>query len=156
MKNLTDCIHGVRPWPVLMVGPAGTGKTCAALCLMDYVRDGRVYRTTEAACGEIIKAQKGDLYAGDYPVSETGWWDRWRKAGIVCLDEIGTREKASDFHYSVVKRAIDDRLNLPAIFISNLSLEQIRLVYDERISSRLGAGTVIHVGGKDRRLAGGQ
>jgi DNA replication protein DnaC len=153
-KTLSDCIHGLSPWPVLMIGQAGTGKTCAALCIMDYVRDGRVYRTMDTACGEIIKAQKGELYAGDYPVSESGWWDRWKKAAIVCMDEIGTRERASDFHYSVLKRSIDERLNMPAIFISNLTLDQIRAVYDERVSSRLGSGTVIKVGGVDRRSAG--
>jgi DNA replication protein DnaC len=138
-----------------MIGPAGTGKTCAALCTMDYTRDGRVYRTLETACDDLRKAQKGELWAGEYPVSESAWWERWKKAGIVCMDELGLREKASDFHYSVLKRAADERLNMPAIFISNLSIEQLGTVYDDRIVSRLACGTVIHLGGKDRRLAGG-
>lgn len=138
-------------WPLLFLGDVGTGKTCAALCVLDIAESGR-YHTVEKACSEITAAQQGKLIYGQYEVSEAGWWRRWNEPECVCLDEIGSRERVSDHHYNVVKRTIDDRYNRPAIFISNLPLEGIASVYDDRIASRLASGTVVTFTGADRRI----
>lgn len=148
---LSKCARGAAPWPLTIYGGAGVGKTCAALCLMDYVRDGRVYRTLEAACQDLILAQDGKYFAGEYAMGVTGWWDRWSAAGLVCLDEIGTREKVSDFAYSVVKRALDTREFRPIIVISNVNMQGLEKLYDRRITSRLSAGTIVEATGPDQR-----
>lgn len=152
--EILKCLAGTAPWPLVLLGEPGVGKTCAAMCVLDLARDGRVYRTVSGACGELIEAGKGTLYAGEYPVSVNQWWTRWEAAGVVCLDELGDRSVISDHTYGVVKRAIDAREGRPAIFISNLDMAGLDRLYDRRITSRLAGGTVIVLTGPDRRTQG--
>ena len=51
------------------------------------------------------------------------------------MDELGSRssrDKVSDHHYDTLKRAIDSREGQPAIWISNLSLEELVKVWAGR------------------------
>lgn len=140
------------PWPLVLVGEPGTGKTCAALCLLDFCA-GRKFYTVMELCEELIEVQKDRKEYGGAPDSIGAWWKRWKEANCTVLDELGARDKVSDFQYECVKRAIDERHMKPAIFISNLGLDQLARVYDDRIASRLAAGTVIQFTGEDMRLA---
>lgn len=140
------------------IGPAGTGKTCAALALLDIVDGARKFWVAADMLEELIACQKGELTRGERNVNMQEFWDGWRNAALAVLDEIGGRERVSDFHYETIKRAIDFRESRPAIFISNLPLDSrdsgsIRSIYDDRIASRLAGGTVIRFTGRDRRLA---
>ncbi len=81
-------------------------------------------------------------------------WRNIENAPLVILDEIGCREKVSDAHYEVIKELLDVRHFKPLVCISNLSFKEIGSVYDGRIVSRLGNGTVVEMVGSDRRLIG--
>jgi DNA replication protein DnaC len=143
---------GSQPWPLFMHGPAGTGKTCAAMAFLDWIAGDRCYYVLPTLLTDLIDAGHRLLFDGrGEPVSPRMLWCAWRSAAIACLDEIGCRDKASDFHYETLKECIDHRRG-PAIYISNLPPAAIAAIYDDRIASRLCAGTVLHVGGKDRRL----
>ena len=133
-------------WPLFLFGFPGTGKTCAALCMADTGRSA-VYRRVPDMLDELIRMSKGDLKKDD-----AVWWTTWESVGIVILDELGSREQVSDFHYENVLKAIDSREDKPAIFISNLPIHKLVNIYDARIASRLAAGTVIEFTGPDRRL----
>lgn len=157
-KELTKIIQEVseatKPWPLFIWGPAGTGKTCAALCVLDYC--GGVYYTATRLCSAVIESQNGRLvwyHEGRsgviYPES---FWKRIETGWLTVLDEIGCRDRVTDHQYECVKRFIDSRQGRPAIYLSNLSLEQIEKVYDDRIASRLASGTVFNLSGKDQRL----
>lgn len=152
--ELRDLVTGKSPWPLYLHGKAGVGKTCAALCLLDYA--GGEYHTVSGLCDLLIRAQQGRLEWSNVGVGGTLWpeqvWDKIAKAPLLVLDELGTREKVSDAHYEVVKTAIDERHGKPFVVISNHSLETVAALYDERIFSRLSAGTVLLLEGKDRRL----
>jgi chromosomal replication initiation ATPase DnaA len=50
-----------------------------------------------------------------------------------------------------VFRLLNERKDKPTIITSNLSPENIAELHDERIASRLRAGTVIEVTADDRR-----
>jgi DNA replication protein DnaC len=148
---IRDVCTGVKPWPLTLWGGVGSGKSCAALCVLDRCIFSRRYYTVSEFCERARLADRGELEG----MSITGFWDYWRNADITCLDELGSRsnrEKVSDHHYDTVKRAIDTRHRQPAIWISNLSLEELAQVYDDRIASRLSEGTVVAMNGKDRRL----
>lgn len=144
-------IHGNEPWPLTMHGPAGTGKTCAALCILDY--SGGLYFTVPELLETLIECQQGRHADG---VGDKIWpakfWSYISAAPLVVLDEIGCREKVSDAHYEGVKRLLELRVGKPLVAISNLGMEEICRIYDERISSRLSAGTLIEMDGDDRRL----
>ncbi len=148
---------GTNKWPLFVHGAAGTGKTRAALCLLDYCETS-VYRTVGELCDTLIQAQQGRLeWYHDGHGGKT-WpeniWKAIRMAAVVVLDEIGTRERVSDFTYDTVKRVIDEREGKPLVCCSNMDLPKIERLYDDRIASRLAAGIVIHLVGADRRLKG--
>lgn len=142
------------PWPLVVHGPAGCGKTCAALCVLDHA--GGEYHTAAGLCETIIRAQQGRLEWSHEGRGGMLWPEQfWRKlaaASLVVLDELGSRERVSDHHYECVKRVLDDRAGKPLIVLSNLGLEKIASLYDDRIASRLAAGTVVRMEGDDRRL----
>jgi hypothetical protein len=152
---LRSVAKGDSSWPLLLLGGVGRGKTCAALCLMDRVSGGgwRICKTVHEMTAELIKASRSELFCGGaYPVSGDEWWRRWGDAKLTILDEIGSRGAVTDHHYESVKQAIDLRHGKPCICISNLSLPEIELLYDDRVASRLACGTVIEMVCVDRRL----
>jgi hypothetical protein len=148
-------VGGKSPWPLLLHGPAGTGKTCAALALLDH--GGGEYFTAWGLAEAAIQSQQGRMRrcdgAGDgYTVYPDEFWRQVGEEPLVVLDELGCRERVSDHHYECVRRLLDERIGLPLVAISNLPLSRLAQVYDDRVASRLGAGTVVGLGGEDRRL----
>ncbi len=157
---IRSLVKGDSPWPLFVHGPAGTGKTCAALCLLDYVQQSEVfasgYYTTSGLCETVIRSQAGRL---DWYCEGRGgiiwpekFWEHFAGLRLAVLDEIGSRERVSDHHYECVKRVIDDRSGQPLILLSNLTLAQIAQVYDDRLASRMAGGTVLKLEGPDMRL----
>lgn len=155
-KVIRDLVSGEAPWPLVLYGPAGTGKTCAALCLLDYA--GGIYFTVSDLCNKLIQSQQGRLEWTHEGRGGVVWPDAfWHKIGtarLAVLDELGCREKVSDAHYEAVKQFVDERAFKPFVAITNLSLQQLGATYDDRILSRLAAGTKVQLGGPDRRING--
>lgn len=135
-------------------GTAGVGKTCAALCLLDYADGTTDYFTAADLCETLIYAQQGKLSDDDGTIYPSTLWRKIRRSVLVVLDEIACRDRVSDHHYEAVKRLIDERHGRPLVVCSNLDLSRVEKVYDDRIASRLAAGTVVGVVGEDRRLSG--
>ena len=104
----------------------------------------------------MISAQQGRLswhHEGrSGTITPEDLWRRVGRAQLFVLDEIGARDRVSDFHYETVQRVLDDRMNKPTVCISNLPLAKVADLYDDRIASRLGAGLVRVLEGKDRRI----
>jgi len=149
-------VGGQIPWPLFLQGPAGCGKTCACLCLLDHA--GGEYWTTVSWCEQLNDAAFGRLIARGEGGSVTVWptqlWAKVQRAPLVVLDELGTRDIVTAAHYDAVKRVIDEREGMPLVVISNLDLERVGKLYDDRIVSRLGAGTIVELRGRDRRIEG--
>ena len=150
-------VAGEKPWPLFMTGQAGVGKTCAALCLLDLVQYGE-YFTVADLCEKLTNAAFGRLewsQGGRGGIMTATMFRRCYLAGpeLLVLDELGLRDSVSDAHYETVYRTIELRLGKPFIVISNHGLDQLGKIYDDRTASRLVAGTVIEIGGEDRRLA---
>lgn len=152
--SIRGCVSGECRWPLVWLGSTGTGKTCAALCLLDYA--GGRYWTAADLGDDLRRAEAGRLtwncngHGGcHYP--EDIW--KWMiTAPLVVFDELGCRDRVSDFQYETAKRVIDKREGKPLIVISNLTMEKLAEIYDDRFASRLAEGTVLEVNGDDRRL----
>lgn len=142
--------RGERPWPLLLWGQVGSGKTCAALCCVDAF--GGWYLTLGDLCSMLIDAQKGTLqWESGWPRTTKEIWKDWADANICVLDEVGLKANVSDHHYESFKKAIDQRADKPLIVISNHDMPALAKMYDSRISSRLCAGTVVETRGDRRR-----
>jgi hypothetical protein len=152
--NFRGLCAGELPWPLFCHGPAGVGKTCAGLLLCDYA--GGRYLTTYELAESLIRSQQGRLlwYQNGYgtTIHPEKFWEYLVKDAVVVLDELGARSNVSDFHYESVKRLIDCREGKPLVVLSNLNLDRIEKLYDDRVASRLSAGTVVKLLGEDRRL----
>ncbi len=151
-RVIRDCVDGSLPWPLVLIGKPGTGKTCAALCLLDHA--GGLYFTAAGLAGKILLAYKGELYNPDSKlrVSAASLWEEIARTTLVVLDELGARQRVSDHAYECVYRVVDERSGRPLVVGSNLSLDVLAGLYDDRLTSRLAAGTVLELTGPDRRL----
>ncbi len=150
-KVIGGCVRGNSPWPLVMTGEAGSGKTCAGLCIADFFRGW--YTTFTHLHANVLMSKNGDLWCrgpAGVRIWERDLWDRWASANICILDEIATR-KPTDSQYDTLKIALDKREGKPLVAISNLTMEEISTVCDDRIASRLDWGTRHTLSG-DRRV----
>lgn len=151
---IRHCVAGAARWPLVLSGSSGTGKTCAALCLLDYA--GGHYWAAADLCEELRRADAGRLETRRTGYGQTIWpedmWEWIKKAPLVVLDELGCRDRVSDFQYETAKRVLDKREGRPLMVLSNLTLAVLAELYDDRFVSRLASGTVLELAGEDRRL----
>ncbi len=153
IQTMTNrCFTGECRWPLVLLGEAGSGKTCAALLILRAMGRPGWYMTFAAWCDRIRYAKCGMLQSvAGYNMTETGVWRDWEKVDLAVLDDIGTREKASDHVYEAFKGALDRREGLPTVYTSNLKLEEIEPLFDDRVASRLSAGTIVYLEGDQRQ-----
>jgi DNA replication protein DnaC len=166
-------VAGKAAWPLYLHGPAGTGKTSAALAMLDHcghvlgrlwwpdsLRDWCAGFVDVRAVGGIRIKADNDRYG--WSNAEVGGAVSWRqltekldRLPLVVFDEIGVGKEASDFRLDVLLEVLDRRANDPVrpfVVTSNLSPSAVEKVYDDRVSSRILSGTVFHLAGGDRRL----
>lgn len=158
-QGLRDVIRklvtGESPWPLFLHGPAGSGKTCAGLCLLDHSCG--LYYTASRLCDDYALSKGGKFYyVREGHSSAVCWpqsfWGMISFAGLVVLDEIGCRDRVTDHHYEAIQGVLDNRAFKPLVCISNHDLDALGRIYDDRITSRIARGTVIELQGRDRRL----
>ncbi|MGL4464750.1 MAG: hypothetical protein ACRC1K_21565 [Planctomycetia bacterium] len=148
---LRDAACGRTPWPLYVHGPTGVGKTRASLCLLD--RAGGRYYELKPFLLELADARFGRLETATG--HDVGVRSRWRSiadAPLVVLDDLGVLGRPSTHHYGAVLELLNRREGAGLVVCSNLDLEGVADLYDDRIASRLAAGTVVFVDGPDQRL----
>lgn len=154
MDQVPDALQGVlralaagtARWPLYLHGGVGTGKTRAALCLCDYARSAAFY-SHEQICGITMRG------ADD---AKSILRQQLCRCALFIVDEIGERTEAGDLLHTTLKGILDDRESHQrrrGIFISNVSPDGIRQLFDRRVTSRLLSGTVFELRGRDRRAA---
>ena len=148
-KALRACTAGEEPWPLFVYGPAGTGKSCAALRAFRCF--GGWFVKLAMLCGLFNDAREGRLrYSSGYERTITDLKSGLLLSHIVVLDDVGVREK----RYDVFNDVLDCRWerNPPLIVTSNMTPKVLAVQYDDRIVSRLTRSTVVKLTGSDRRL----
>jgi len=166
-------VSGRAPWPLYLWGPAGTGKTSAALVLLDHcgptppggewsadVRDWLAGFVEVRHLPRLkIGADQGRLsWSRDGNSGNVTWAvlaRELRRAPVAVFDEIGVGREASDFRLDTLIEVLNLRADDPVrpfVVTSNLKPSEVkRVVYDDRVASRILAGTVFHLDGPDRR-----
>ena len=140
-----DLTAGKLPWPLLIHGGTGVGKTCAGLVFHDWTPWARWLDID----GLTIQAWS------QFEVDNWYWWNQIGKAPLVIVDELAAGE-ANKVEYRGLKRLLDireQRCNRTGVYISNHPPPGIAERYDQRIASRLCCGTVFELTGPDRRKA---
>jgi hypothetical protein len=150
---ISEVCLAARPWPLLLYGEAGSGKTCAAMCMVD------VYGGWFAGLGDMVDdywlAQRGQLQTSSgYAWTFSEFRAMWTRANLAVLDEIGERREVSEAHYETTKKLVDWREKRglrPTVYISNRKPDEIGRIYGDPLASRLTGGTVVRVDGDRRR-----
>lgn len=150
-------VSGLLPWPYFLSGTVGIGKSLAALCLCDHSRSS-VFTTVDELCEDLSNARRGQLspksdYAGR-TLSPLDVWLSIARVELLVVDEIGEDDEVWDSRRKVLRRVLDERHGKPLLLISNLKIKKLAELYDDRIASRMSAGTVRRIDAPDRRLEG--
>lgn len=150
-ETIRGLVMGKLPWPLFLHSPAGVGKTCMMLCFADRI--GTYSWWALSGLCHALHESMGKGYIDHYDLKRSRWdiWTEWRNATVGFIDEIGLRREPSDAHYENLGIALDARDDMPSVYASNLDLEQLERIYDDRISSRLSKGIVVELTGPDRR-----
>ena len=126
----------------LLYGGTGLGKTHLSTAVAKHLIDNGhyvVYETAQNVFHDFemdrinISRSRFDLNAELEPVA-----DKYLECELLIIDDLGT-EMVSAFSTACLYNIINTRLNkgLPIIASTNLKGEEIRKIYDDRITSRL-------------------
>lgn len=154
--QVQNVLHGDGSWPLVLLGPAGRGKTCLALCIADWVQDHRGGESRYYTAGELGRmlggVRRGEAaYTSGVRMYEDGFWLDMMHRGLFVLDELGLRGRPTDTEYEAVKGFLDRREKRRSVIVSNAMMNELRIDYDDRIVSRLSLGTILVLSGPDRR-----
>jgi len=156
--NLTDLGYSklelIEKWfqvsdPGMFIsGVAGVGKTHIACAII---------RALIVVGQEVRFAEAADFYrelrmSFNTDASEVGIVEKYATVQWLALDDFGAGA-ISDFERRYALELLNLRManNRRTIVTSNLDLEQIREVMDERLCSRLSSFTQLRLTGRDRR-----
>ena len=155
-EAISNAFHEGK-FPILLFGPQGRGKTFTMASVYRKVTPPAAWFAANRfvrLIQECRRAENGRTYAL-HPtyghVEEQLFAMATEHTPLLLIDDIGLI-RPSESAFGIIYELVDRRRNRPAVFTSNLFPEEIHDVYDARIASRLSAGTVIHVTGKDRRI----
>ncbi len=140
---------------LLFTGSVGTGKTFLLNCIAKELMDRGVFVFYESAV-TLMKILTDYQFSkmSERPAVE-GKFSLVKNAQVLIIDDLGT-ELSSSVNTSHLFDLLNDRLirGLSTLISTNLSLEEIRDYYDERIFSRiLGEYEILSVFGDDLRIS---
>lgn len=132
-------------------GKAGTGKTHLAMAMLQVINEhSNPYRKCLfVSVGEIISLVQDSFRNKESEFTEQSLTKLLVDADILALDDVGaetgslnSEKEASDFVSKILKKVFDGRDEKPTIITTNLSGNQLKEKYDDRIFSRMHKGVL--------------
>jgi DNA replication protein DnaC len=146
LKRLNSLSHDESEWPLYIHGKPGTGKTCIAALIYGAYKRRPMWRRADELLIEI-----GTSRADGYAALK----EKLQKSPCVFMDDLGVRQPTE-----AMTQAMFDLMELRArramVIVSNHTPDALAKIYDERIVSRITAGTTLYIGGKDQRVGKGK
>lgn len=140
---------------IYLAGQTGVGKTHLLKCMANELisLNKVVYLTTSFAMNQdFLKSYSSkDIEEKDYLLQ------KYLEADILFIDDLGTELRQPNITVNYLYLVLNERKNnkRPTIITTNLTLEDVRDYYDERISSRIidkSSSICVYIEGKDLRL----
>ncbi len=130
-------------FPIYLHGGVGLGKTGLAAVLFRIAKN-PIWRRADTFLLDLSTGRRDDTYRAEIRKAS--------EASLLVLDDLGVRNP-SEGMFPQLFDILELRKNVPTIITSNKSLDELGEIYtDGRIYSRIAAGTVMMMTGKDRRL----
>lgn len=156
-ETMRKLINGKLKWPWYLWGPPRVGKTCSALCLLDFASGW--YSTADQWAADLNEARETGIKVvipgkpiesspGAREISRVfilrpaDLWRRIKTAPLVVIDDVAYRDRASDHQGLSIKRVLDERSGSPLICIGNWAPETLADRYDKPIAARILEATV--------------
>lgn len=137
---------------LILKGPVGTGKTCAAIAIMRVAIDNKY----SAYCISMMSLLDKLLTLRDKDEAYE-FERRLRTTKLLVLDDLGGEYRSkNDFTGSKLMSIIGERYErqLSTIITTNLTIEQLKAEYDERMIDRLrSTNQLVTLGGESLRRA---
>ena len=140
VRQMLRAVQREAAWPLYIYGNPGSGKTCIAALIYEAFTRRPMWSRADDFLLEYVDRGDG------------------RKAlqakvdGTPCLflDDLGVRPPTPPMLQAIFD-VLEMRKGRPIVIVSNHDLRKLSELYDERIVSRLSAGTVLEIRGQDRR-----
>ena len=149
LLSILRCLsNGLAPWPLLLHGDPGTGKTLAALCLCDQISSSWYWQMND------LLELHGEIHGEDLKAAKRMVDHRMRARELIVVDEVGAKSTVKDLYKGCLKTILDTRelkQGRRGIYISNAGKTELGKLLGGRIMSRLTCGTVYKMTGPDRR-----
>lgn len=121
---------------IIFVGGTGLGKTHLSTAIAKAVIEKGyyvIYETASNIFADFENDRFRDRYNGEEPVA-----NKYMECDLLIIDDLGT-EVVTNFTVSCLYNLINTRLNkkLPIILSTNLNSQEIRKLYNDRITSRI-------------------
>lgn len=136
---------------IYIAGPTGVGKTHLIKCMAnELIENGKVIKLVSAFnMNQNFKEFRKSMHEEIL--------NQYLSPEVLFVDDLGTEPKYKDITIEFLYLIINERKmkKLPTIITSNLSLADIRDIYDERIYSRIvdrQTSINIYFDGQDRRI----
>jgi DNA replication protein DnaC len=143
--------------PILVTGPAGTGKTHLAVALLREILLKGYCENPLFITGVELMSQLRQSNSSDSDISPEDIISRFTQNRFVIFDDIGV-EKITEYVQQSWYQIIDIRFSrgLSTLYTSNLTQVQCEEKFGPRITSRLFGGKVFEIDGEDVRIAMGE
>lgn len=138
-----------------LFGAAGVGKTyAAAAAARPWAVKGAALRWTWEGLCLAVRDTFGTKARG--AATEKNLLARCTGAALLILEDVGTssgHKTESDFNCRLLWMILDARLEArkPTVITSNRSIEELEMLFDARIGSRLKTFLAVQLSGPDRR-----
>lgn len=130
-----------------LTGKFGTGKTHLAMAILNQLNDYKDTKTVFVSMDELMRRIKSSFGNPESPYKEDVVVDMLVEADFLVLDDLGAEvgsvdrnTSATDYNIRVMNGILNGRTNKPTIFTTNLSVEELKNVYDGRLISRMFRG----------------
>ena len=131
----------------LLAGKFGTGKSHLAMSILNQLNEHADMKTLFVSMDELMRRIKSSFGNPESPYKEDIVVNMLIEADLLVLDDLGAEvgsvdrsNSATDYNVRVMNGILNGRTNKPTIFTTNLSMNDLKSVYDGRLISRMLRG----------------